>query len=132
VRVLLQHDPVPPSALGRGERALGALDEELGGGEVREDGDAAAPGGGEAGTGRALGQPREALAQVVQDRAGRGPVGVREDDPDLVSAMAPDDVGAAQALLEEDRQSAQRAARASSASSCCFRLAWLSSEVRLS
>ena len=52
---LLQHDPVPPFALGRVEGALGALDEELGGGEVREDGDAAAEAGGELGAGRALG-----------------------------------------------------------------------------
>jgi len=53
---LLQRDPVPPLALGRGEGALGAFDEKLGGGEVREDGDAAAEGGGELGAGGALRQ----------------------------------------------------------------------------
>jgi PAS domain S-box-containing protein len=55
-RALPQDHPVPPPALGLVEGALGALDEELGGGKVRKDGDAAAPGGRQLGAGRALGK----------------------------------------------------------------------------
>ena len=53
---LPHREPVPPAALGRGEGAVGGLDEQLLGRPVREDGDAAAEGGGELDSGKALAQ----------------------------------------------------------------------------
>ena len=55
-RPLSEDHLIPSSAFGRDEGALGAFDEELGGGEVREGGETAAEGGGELGGARALGQ----------------------------------------------------------------------------
>jgi PAS domain S-box-containing protein len=53
---LSRHHPVPAAVLGSLEGMPGALEEEIGGGEVREDGDPAAEGGGEIGSGEALAQ----------------------------------------------------------------------------